>query len=46
MLTKNIYLTHIEETFKLSHDELGDKMKEFYPNYNIVPTYDGMIINL
>lgn len=46
MWTKNIYLNHIEETFKLWHDELTAKMKEFYPNHNIVPTYDGMIISL
>lgn len=44
MWTKNIYLNHIEETFKLSHDELWIKMKKYYPGFNIAPTYDWMII--
>ena len=46
MGTKNIYLNHIEETFQLWHDDLAYKMKKYYPNYNIVPTYDWMILDL
>lgn len=45
MWTTNIYLNHIEETFKLWHDELWTKMKQYYPDYNIMPSYDGMILD-
>jgi len=43
---KKIILTHIEESFKLTHDELIKNIKKYYPNENIVVWYDGMIIDL
>lgn len=43
---KDIILTHIEESFGLNHDELNAKMKQYYPDYNVVAGYDGLIINL
>ncbi len=43
---KNIILMHIEESFGLSHDALAEKMKKYYPDYNIVPGYDGLLINI
>ncbi len=46
MNAKKIILTHIEETFQLGHDQLKDKMKSKFPNFNIEPGYDGMIIDL
>ncbi len=44
--TKEVILTHIEESFQLNHDELKQKMKKYYPDYNITVGYDGMIIQL
>lgn len=43
---KNIILTHIEESFGLNHDELNEKMKKYYPNFNIVAGHDGLLINI
>ena len=42
---KKIILTHIEESFGLNHDELNNKMKEYYPNHNVVAGYDGLVLN-
>lgn len=42
---KRIVLTHIEESFGLNHDELNARMRQFYPEWNIVAGYDGMIID-
>ncbi len=44
--TRNIVLTHIEESFGLSHDEINEKMKRYYQNYNIAAGYDGLLINI
>lgn len=43
---KKIILTHIEESFKLGHDELNEKLKKYYPNYDVTAGYDGQIIKL
>lgn len=43
--TKNIILTHIEESFGLDHDELNKKMREFYSSHNIIAGYDGLTLN-
>jgi len=42
--TKKIVLTHIEESFQLDHDEMNEKMKKHYPDYQIQAGYDGMKI--
>lgn len=44
--TKKIILTHIEESFQLDHNEINQKMKLFYPNYDIQAGYDSMKIVL
>jgi len=46
MNAKKIIITHIEETFKLGHDELNEVFKDKYPNLNIEAGYDGMKIEL
>lgn len=43
---KEIILTHIEESFGLSHAELDKKMKKYYKSYNIKIGYDGLKINM
>lgn len=45
MEAKKIYLTHIEETFKLSHDKLNEQLKKYYPGVPVKAGYDGMIIS-
>jgi phosphoribosyl 1,2-cyclic phosphodiesterase len=44
--TKKIILTHIEESFQLDHDEMNEKMKKHYPDYDVQAGYDGMKIVL
>jgi phosphoribosyl 1,2-cyclic phosphate phosphodiesterase len=43
---KKIIITHIEEIFKKSHDELNDLAKTKYKDYNIEFSFDGMIIEI
>lgn len=46
MNAKKIIITHIEELFGYTHDELNQIVKKYYPPYNIEFGYDGMIIQL
>lgn len=44
MGAKKIYLTHIEETFKLGHDTLNKQLKKYYPGVPVEAGYDGLVI--
>ncbi|MFH0978023.1 MAG: MBL fold metallo-hydrolase [Candidatus Woesearchaeota archaeon] len=46
MNARRIVITHIEETFKLNHDELNAVLRKKFPGYNVEAGYDSMKIIL
>ncbi len=46
MEAERVIITHIEETFELSHEQMISVFKQKYPDFDVVPGYDGMRIEL
>jgi phosphoribosyl 1,2-cyclic phosphate phosphodiesterase len=44
MGAKKIYLTHVEETFKLGYKKLNEQLKKYYPKIPVESGFDGMVI--